>query len=101
MTYRAPVLDLLLIFAVAPGLGWNFFQGPVLGFAISGDSSHTAWIRLSDVGPAWLTGGAFGPEAGAVGMGFRLVVLAILLAWLRRSGDDGGVNAPRVLETSR
>ena len=66
MNDRTPVLDLLLIFAVAPGLGWNFFQGPFLGFAISGDSSHTAWIRLLDVGPAWLTGGAFGPEAGVI-----------------------------------
>lgn len=81
--------------------GWNFFQGPVLGFGISGDSSHAAWVRLADLGPAWLTGGVFGPEAGAVGMGFRFVVLAALLAWLRWSGDDGDVMAPHVPETQR
>ena len=81
--------------------GWNFFQGPVLGFAISGDSGHTAWVRLADLGPAWLTGGTFGPEAGAVGMGFRFVVLAALLAWLQWSGDDGDVMTPDVTETQR
>ena len=82
-------------------LGWNFFQGPVLGFAISGDSSHVAMVRLLEAGPAWLTGGAYGPEAGTVGMGFRVVVLVLLIGWLRRQGGSMDSVAPRAREKKR
>jgi uncharacterized protein len=44
---------------------WNFFEGPVFGAQVSGQ--HTESIFSSSVdGPTLLTGGAFGPEAGAV-----------------------------------
>lgn len=36
---------------------------------------------MQDLGPAWLTGGAYGPEGGAIGIGFRFVVIAAVLAW--------------------
>ncbi len=82
-------------------LGWNFFQGPVLGFAISGDSSHTAVVRLLEVGPAWLTGGTYGPEAGTVGMGFRLVVFVLLVVWLRWQDRSMNSIAPVAQEKTR
>ena len=42
---------------------WDFFEGPVYGAHISGLTLPSLLqARLS--GPAWLTGGAFGPEAG-------------------------------------
>jgi hypothetical protein len=46
-------------------IGWNFFEGPVFGFPVSG--LETA--RLLDTavsGPDLVTGGAFGPEAGLI-----------------------------------
>ena len=60
-------------------IGWNFFEGVVFGFPISGlDYYHLAHLQFS--GPQIWTGGLFGPEAGLIlipGMilGFILVAL--------------------------
>ncbi len=72
---------------------WNFTQGPLLGFPVSGMDAG-GLQRVVDVGPAWLTGGAYGPEAGAVGIAFRFVVLALLVAWVRWSHRSPTATAP-------
>jgi membrane protease YdiL (CAAX protease family) len=60
-------------------IGWNFFEGPVFGFMVSGlDFYHLT--RISVHGPAQWTGGDFGPEAGliilpAIALGFMLIYL--------------------------
>jgi hypothetical protein len=46
-------------------IGWNLFEGPVFGFPVSGNATFRL-IRHTVTGPGWLTGGEFGPEAGAV-----------------------------------
>jgi hypothetical protein len=46
-------------------IGWNFFESTVLGFPVSGLNLFRL-IEQSISGPDWLTGGAFGPEAGLV-----------------------------------
>jgi len=78
------------------GLGlhfaWNFVQGPILGFIVSGHPLG-GLLRITDLGPAWLTGGDYGPEAGAAGLAFRFVIIAAVLAWTRglprdRAGTD-------------
>jgi membrane protease YdiL (CAAX protease family) len=63
---------------------WNFTQGPLLGFPVSGMDAG-GLQHIVDAGPAWLTGGAYGPEAGAVGIAFRFVVIALLVLWTRWS----------------
>ncbi len=63
-------------------IGWNFFEGTVFGFPVSGTESYRL-IRHTVNGPAWITGGDFGPEAGAV----VLVALAVgfgLIFWYAR-----------------
>ena len=59
---------------------WNFFQGNIFGFPVSGTRSGTSLISIQQTGPDLFTGGAFGPEAGLLG------ILAILigcgLTWL-------------------
>lgn len=72
---------------------WNFTQGPLLGFPVSGIDAG-GLQRIADAGPAWLTGGAYGPEAGAVGILFRFVVIALLLAWTGWSRGHAGNPAP-------
>lgn len=61
---------------------WNFVQGPLLGFPVSGMAAG-GLQQVHDLGPAWFTGGAYGPEAGLVGIGFRFVIIGLVLVWLR------------------
>lgn len=64
-------------------IGWNFFMGPVLGFPVSGlDSWHL--VNLNVDGPVLITGGAFGPEAGLVGLIAQ--ILGAVLIWLYTRG---------------
>ncbi len=63
--------------------GWNFFEGIVFGFPISGiDGFHL--INQTVSGPEWITGGDFGPEAGFV-MILASVIGMILIYWWSRN----------------
>jgi membrane protease YdiL (CAAX protease family) len=60
-------------------LGWNFFEGTVFGFPVSGLDIYRI-VRHAVVGPELWTGGAFGPEAGlivlpALALGAALIYL--------------------------
>jgi hypothetical protein len=47
-------------------IGWNFFEGPVFGFPVSGLTDMPSLLIHTVSGPEIVTGGAFGPEAGLV-----------------------------------
>lgn len=68
------------------GLGlhfaWNFVQGPVLGFTVSGHVLGGGIFHITDLGPSWLTGLPYGPEGGVVGVAFRFVIIAAVPAWV-------------------
>lgn len=43
---------------------WNFFEGSFFGFPVSGLGEGDSLLAASVKGPAWFTGGSFGPEGG-------------------------------------
>ena len=69
--------------ALGAHAAWNLFEGPVFGLPVSGlVLSSAPVLSLSVHGPAWLTGGHFGPEAGAstlVALAFGFAVLRLLV----------------------
>jgi membrane protease YdiL (CAAX protease family) len=46
-------------------IGWNFFEGPIFGFPVSGLDIFRL-LRHTVTGPELITGGPFGPEAGLI-----------------------------------
>ena len=64
-------------------LGWNFFEGVVFGYPVSGLSIYPL-MNIKVSGPQAWTGGAFGPEAGLIILP-ALVVGTILINIYTRS----------------
>ena len=66
-------------------ISWNFFQGNVFGFPVSGADFRTATlIQIQQSGPAWLTGGAFGPEGGFLGILSNLIGILLIIFWVKK-----------------
>jgi uncharacterized protein len=78
-----------LWFATAVHLGWNWAMAAVLDLPVSGlDLFDAPLYDGQSTGPAWLTGGIFGPEGGLAGT--LAVLLAItLIWWYARPGSPG------------
>jgi hypothetical protein len=73
-----------LWFASGLHMGWNLTLIHLLGFAGSGYTEPSLLQSTVD-GPVLLTGGAFGPEGGLVGLGAWLLGIALLLGyWMVR-----------------
>ena len=79
----AYVLTDRLALPVGLHFSWNLFQGPLFGFPVSGIDLGVSALVLDVTGPAALTGGAFGPEAGLVGVGATVVGTALIVAYAR------------------
>jgi membrane protease YdiL (CAAX protease family) len=59
-------------------IGWNFFEGVIFGFPVSGTDTFRL-IQHTVSGPSFITGGEFGPEAGLVLL--PALALGTFLVW--------------------
>ena len=64
-------------------IGWNFFEGVIFGFPVSGTASYPL-LRIHVSGPPLWTGGAFGPEAGLIILPALLVGALLIGLYTRR-----------------
>ncbi|MCD4672575.1 MAG: CPBP family intramembrane metalloprotease, partial [Anaerolineaceae bacterium] len=64
---------------------WNFFQGNVFGFPVSGTNAGATLIAIEQKGSQLFTGGPFGPEAGLIGIAAIILgsVLTVLYVKMR------------------
>ncbi len=62
---------------------WNFLQGPVLGFRVSG-LELTSILDQQLTGRKWMTGGEFGLEGSVVATGLLLIGVVVLEIRSRR-----------------
>jgi uncharacterized protein len=67
-------------------IAWNFTQGGIFSVSVSGGQSK-GLFQSRMVGPDWLTGGAFGPEASVAALGVCLAAGIILLVLAIRKGN--------------
>lgn len=75
-----------LVAPIGLHISWNYFQGPVLGFAVSGNHTEGSILSVETLGrPLW-TGGEFGPEAGLIGLITEICLIAFFIAWGLRKG---------------
>lgn len=77
---------------------WNWTMGSVFGLPVSGITrlGPAPLFRFQDTGPAWLTGGAYGPEGGAI---FTVAILVSMVflwrsKWLRTSDEMKAFTSP-------
>jgi membrane protease YdiL (CAAX protease family) len=66
-----------LWFAILFHLSWNFFQGPILGYKVSGIDLPTL-LEPEIKGDAAITGGDFGFEASMINILLLLIAISIL-----------------------
>ena len=65
---------------------WNYTQGNILGFPVSGEDNLTSIITPEISGPQWLTGGSFGAEASVIS---AVIGLLISLWFIRKTIQQG------------
>jgi membrane protease YdiL (CAAX protease family) len=70
-------------------IGWNFFEGPVFSFPVSGlDTVRLLETRVD--GPVLITGGAFGPEAGLIVLPALALGALLIYYYTRRTSHLRG-----------
>ncbi len=85
-----------LWFATALHLGWNWTLAVLADLPTSGLELDTPLYRPDVTGPAWLTGGAFGPEGGLAVTVAVLLAIVIVARW-RRLAESPAMRALRPL----
>ena len=74
---------------------WNFFQGAVYGFPVSGYESFGATLLTTKQGgPELWTGGSFGPEGGLLIPTVMLLGISLIALWTRLRTGKVSLHTP-------
>jgi membrane protease YdiL (CAAX protease family) len=68
----------MLWLSIGMHVGWNFFQGPIFGFAASGHKKATLLQHTLNSDKQYLTGGEFGPEGSILIIPILMLTLLIM-----------------------
>jgi membrane protease YdiL (CAAX protease family) len=72
-----------LAISIGVHIAWNFFQGNVFGFPVSGlDPVAARFLAIRQDGPELITGGLFGPEGGLLGLAAMILGCVLILLWV-------------------
>jgi uncharacterized protein len=77
------ILTRSLAIPIGIHITWNFFQGNVFGFPVSGNPAGPTFIAIEQGGPDLMTGGPFGPEAGLLGIMAMVLGFILTYAWVK------------------
>lgn len=83
-----PIMTGELAIPIGIHIAWNFVQGNMLGFPVSGSAVAVSFLEIDVNGPAVWTGGNFGPEAGLVCLVVCILFSAMVVAWIRRRSHE-------------
>ena len=73
-----------LSYSVGLHFSWNYFQGGLYGFRVSGIESMHSIISIKQFGnPVW-TGGSFGPEGGLIGLVGIILMLTLTVSYIKK-----------------
>jgi membrane protease YdiL (CAAX protease family) len=72
-----------LALSIGVHFSWNFFQGTVYGFPVSGSVPKRRLLVSEQAGPDLWTGGAFGPEAGLLAVFAVMIGCLLVIGWLK------------------
>lgn len=77
-----------LALSVGLHFSWNFVMAGVLGFPVSGKTIEITVLDIQQGGPELWTGGAFGPEAGLVGLLGMAIIVGGSCVYIKRAEGE-------------
>lgn len=86
------VLTGRLSYSVGLHFSWNYFQGGLFGFRVSGIESMDSIINIKQFGnPIW-TGGSFGPEGGLIGLVGIVLIQILIISYIKKKEGKLGLH---------
>lgn len=65
-------------------ISWNYFQGAVFGFPVSGNSMPGSLIKIDKTVDSVWTGGEFGPENSFMGLAAIIIAMTVFVMWPKK-----------------
>jgi len=89
-----------LWFAIFFHFAWNFFQGTIIGYHVSGMSIDTGLFEIYINGPDEITGGSFGFEGSAFALILQVIAIISLAMYYENRYGKRIVKANKVVATA-